>query len=263
MIANVQYTSIKRVLDNLLDHPLLRDVSLEQAVRYTIRFIQLHGYPALYNDKSETIEIENYRGVLPCDLISIKQVKDLRTGVCMRAMTDNFTPAIAGKESQRKCTTLTENVVPQIPDKGVPEGMDRYCPDRPVYNEQSFKTQGRIIYTSFPEGQVQIMYKAIPVDDDGYPLLIDNEVYLAALEAYIKKQVFTIKFDTGKMQAGILQNAQQEYAFLAAQLQDEMTVPSVSEMEVITRMWNTMIPSLRHFDDGFKHLGDREHLRIH
>lgn len=265
MIANIQYTNIRRVLDNLLDHPLLRDVSLEQAVRYTIRFISLHGYPALYKDRIKDIEIENYRGVLPCDLISIIQVKNLKSNVCMRAMTDNFNPSMDERKRKEKCTTLTNNVIPNPPmvHSPAPYGMDRCCPEKQDFTESSFKTQGRIIYTSFPGGHIQISYKAIPVDDDGYPLLIDNEVYLAALEAYIKKQVFTIKFDTGKINAGVLQNAQQEYAWLAGQLQDEMTIPSVSEMEAITRMWNTMIPSVRQFDSGFKHLGDREYLRLH
>ena len=107
---------------------------------------------------------------------------------------------------------------------------------------------------------VEIAYKSIPVDEDGFPLLIDNENYLAALEAYIKKQVFTIKFDTGKISAGILQNAQTEYAWAAGALQDEFTVPSISEMESITRMINTMIPKMREFDTGFINLGNREHL---
>lgn len=109
---------------------------------------------------------------------------------------------------------------------------------------------------------MEISYKAIPVDDDGYPMLIDNETYLNALEAYIKQKVFTIKFDTGKISAGVLQNAQQEYAWAAGELQNEMTTPSVSEMESITRMWNTMIKPVRQFDNGFRNLGDREYLRI-
>jgi len=133
---------------------------------------------------------------------------------------------------------------------------------RPLDVEGSFKTQGRIIYTSFPEGVVEISYKAIPVDDDGYPLLVDNETYLNALEAYIKQKVFTIKFDTGKISAGVLQNAQQEYAWAAGELQNEMTTPSVSEMESITRMWNTMIKPVRQFDNGFRNLGNREYLRV-
>jgi len=35
-------------------------------------------------------------------------------------------------------------------------------------------------------------------------MVVDNEVYLAALEAYIKKQIFTIKFDTGGISGNIL-----------------------------------------------------------
>ena len=106
-------------------------------------------------------------------------------------------------------------------------------------------------------------YKAIPVDEDGFPLLIDNEVYLGALEAYIKKQVFTVKFDQGKISASVLQNAQTDYAWLAGQLNSEFTIPSISEMESLTRVYTTLIKSPMHFDNGFQNLGDREYLRKH
>jgi len=249
MVRELQYTSIRRVLDNLLDHPLLRDVNLEQAVRYTLRFIGLHGYAKLYQDKIEDVDIKDFRGMLPCDLISIIQVKDLDSGICLRAMTDNFTPGLVPHDKRHHH---------RPPRFGV------YIP--PTYSssrEPAFKTQGRVIFTSFPRGRVGIAYKAIPIDEDGYPLLIDNETYLAALEAYIKMKVFTVKFDTGKIQIGVLQNAQQEYAFLAGQLRDEFVTPSISEMEAISRCINTLIPQVRHFDNGFVDLGNREYLVNH
>ena len=65
MVTEIQYTSIKRVLDDLLDHPLLRNLTLEQVIRHTLRFISLHGYPALYQDKIISVMIKNFRGVLP------------------------------------------------------------------------------------------------------------------------------------------------------------------------------------------------------
>lgn len=254
MVTEIQYTSIKRVLDDLLDHPLLRDLTLEQVVRHTIRFISLHGYPKLYQDKIETVKIKDFRGLLPCDLISIIQVKDLNSGICLRAMTDTFTPGLRPKPNDGyQPKDLLNNVNPPI---------DTYIPPvKGTMEELSFKTQGRIIFTSFPEGEVEIAYKAIPVDDNGFPLLIDNETYLNALEAYIKVKVFTVKFDTGKMNAGILTNAQSEYAWASHLLQSEMTMPSMSEMESITRMLNTMIKPVTHFDNGFKNLGDREYRR--
>ena len=248
MVTEIQYTSIKRVLDDLLDHPLLRDLTLEQAVRHTLRFISLHGYPALYKDKQEVVDIKDFRGLLPCDLISINLVKDLDTGLCLRSMTDVFTPKV--KDTKEKPVDLLNNI------------QGEYIPPMKEYREEpAFKTQGRIIFTSFPEGKVELSYKAIPTDEDGYPLLIDNETYLNALEAYIKVKVFTVKFDTGKIAAGVLSNAQTDYAWASHLLQSEMTLPSVSEMESITRMLNTMIKPTTSFDNGFRNIGDREYRR--
>lgn len=238
MVKEVHYTNIRRVLDDLLDHPLLSDLTLEQVVRHTVRFIGLHGFSRFYQDNIENVEIKDYRGALPCDLISIIQVKDMKTHLCLRSMTDSFTPGLTPP--------------PHHPHAHVP-----------VYGENSFKTQGQIIYTSFPEGIVQIAYKAIPVDDDGFPMVIDNENYLAALEAYIKKQVFTVKFETSKISQQVLRNAQIEYGDLCDQLREEFQQPSVSEMESISRMMTSLIPRVREFDNGFKHEGDRQYLRNH
>lgn len=255
MVTNIQYTNIRRVLDDITEHPLLRDVTLEQVIRYTIRFISLHGFPQLYQDKVGTVEIKDFRGLLPCDLISILQVRDMDTGICLRSMTDTFTPGLEPKPKERcQQEDFLDNATP----------IGEYIPPMKRHDEElTFKTQGRIIFTSFPDGEVEIAYKAIPVDDDGFPLLIDNETYLNALEAYIKVRVFTVKYDTGKIQAGVLSNAQTDYAWAAHNLQTEMTTPSVSEMESLTRYLNTMIKSNTRFDQGFKSLGDREYFRRH
>lgn len=94
MVNNIEYTSIHRVLDDLLDHPMLNDVSIEQVIRYTIRFMGLFGFPLLYEDKIEAVEIDKFRGTLPCDLIRVIQVRNAKTKIALRAMTDTFTPAL-------------------------------------------------------------------------------------------------------------------------------------------------------------------------
>lgn len=256
MVTNIQYTNIRRVLDDITEHPLLRDVTLEQVIRYTIRFISLHGYPQLYQNKISVVDIKDFRGLLPCDLVSIIQVWDTVANVCLRAMTDTFTPGLRPKPDMRNQPKDLLNNMKLPVDTCVP-------PIQEYKEEPSFKTQGRVIFTSFPEGRVEVSYKAIPVDEDGFPILIDNETYLNALEAYIKVKVFTVKFDTGKIQAGVLSNAQTEYAWASHLLQSEMTMPSISEMERLTRMMNTLIKPVRQFDNGFKDLGNREYLRIH
>lgn len=234
MVKEYNYINIREALSRVMRHPLLQDVTLEQAVQYTLDFIGIFGMPKMYQDKEEVVHIEEFRAKLPCDLISINQIKECKSGVCLRSMTDNFMP----REYYDK------NVGYKVPQ------------------ELTFKTQGQVLYTSFKTGDVSISYKALPVDKDGFPLLIDNSVFLRALEAYIKREVFTILFDMGKIQAAVLQNAQQQYAWLAGQLQSEFTIPSVSEMESIKRSWCTLIQRASSFNDGFRNNGNQEYIKL-
>ena len=220
------FVNIREILARVTSHPMLKNVDLEQAIRYTVDFLSIVGCPTFYLDKEVDITIEDYRGLMPCDLVSITQVKDKKTGLCMHSMTDTFNPR-----------------------------------EYNFHTEPTFKTQGNIILTSFRTGEIELSYKALPVDKDGLPLLIDNANFLKALELYIKKQAFTVLFDLGKLNANILQNTQQEYAWAVAQCEKEFIIPSVSEMESITRMWNTLIPNTTSFDGGFKNLGNREYLK--
>lgn len=233
MVKEYNYINIREALSRILRHPLLQDMTLEQAVQYTIDFIGIFGLPKLYQDKEEVLHIEDFRAKLPCDLISINQIKECKTGVCLRSMTDNFMP----REHDRSAGYR----IPQ---------------------ELSFKTQGQVLYVSFKTGDVSVSYKAIPVDKDGFPLLINNPVFLKALETYIKKEAFTILFDMGKIAPVVLQNTQQQYAWLAGQLQSEFTIPSISEMESIKRSWCTLLQRTSEFNNGFKNNGDQEYIRL-
>lgn len=234
MVKEYNYINIREALSRILRHPLLQDMTLEQAVQYTIDFIGIFGLPKLYQDREEVLHIEDFRAKLPCDLISINQIKECKTGVCLRSMTDNFMPR---------------------------EHYDRSAGYR-IPQELSFKTQGQVLYVSFKTGDVSVSYKAIPVDKDGFPLLIDNPVFLKALEAYIKREAFTILFDMGKISPVVLQNTQQQYAWLAGQLQSEFTIPSISEMESIKRSWCTLLQRTSEFNNGFKNNGDQEYIRL-
>lgn len=255
MVNEIRYTSIRRILDNLLDHPMLRDLDMDKAIRYSLRFIQLNGFPKFYEDKSADIGIEKFRGLLPCDLVSITQVMDLDTKLCLRSMTNNFPKAL----NPKPVNNLPDNTIGNKTDVG-----RAYIPPMKRHDEEpSFKTQGRVIFTSFPDGCVRVSYKALPTDEDGFPMIPDDEVFLAALEAYIKMQVFTVKFDTGKIQANVLVNAQQDYAFRVANMRSAYSVPSLSEFESISRLWNTSLLSQKRFDNGFIHNGDREYIRRH
>ena len=222
---NNNYVNIRELLARVTKHSMLKTVDLEEAIRYVVDFISIVGCPTFYLDKEVDITIEDYRGLMPCDLVSIVQVKDKNTGFCLHSMTDSFTP---------KEDTFNK--------------------------EPTFKTQGNVILTSFRTGEITISYKALPVDETGIPLLIDNANFLKALELYIKKEKFSDLYDEGKIREGVMIKAERDYAWAVAQCEKEFIMPSISELQSITNMWNTLIPRVREFDSGFTKLGNRQYI---
>ena len=231
MVKEIDYINIRELLSRVLRHPLLQGFTLEQAIQYTIDFIGIFGFPELYEDKETEIDICDYRGQLPCDLVEIIMVKDCKTNVPLRSMTASFNPG--GK----------------------------------YYNhlrvEPQFKTQGRVIITSFPKGSLIMAYRAIPVDEEGLPLLIDNTKFIKALELYVKCQLFTLLFELGKISQQVLNHTEQEYGWAAGQLEEEFKTPSEAEMQSITNMLHQIIVRHDEFYNGFERLGNKEIQIIH
>lgn len=230
----VNYISIRQVLDDLLDHPLLQDLSLERAVNYAIHFIQIVGVPNEFEEKTALINIENYRGCLPCDYYDMMQVRTYKEGeYCPRVFrytTDSFHHS---------------------PNKGDSDTWDL-----------TYKLQNSIIYTSIKEGTIEIAYHAVKVDKEGYPMIPENSSFIQALELYIKKKVFTILFDQGKINNAVLQNTQQEYAWAVGQAQRDLTMPTIDQMESISNMWTQLLQRNNEHSKGMKPLGRREYIKL-
>lgn len=225
------YVSIRQVMDDLLAHPMLQDLTLERAVNYAVQFIQILGYPQEFEEKTAVLDVENYRTNLPCDFYDIIQMRLLvngnKPGPVFVASTDSF-----HMSSIKDAHQLT------------------------------YKIQNFVLYTSLEKGKVELAYTAMMLDKDGYPLIPENSAFIKALELYIKKAWFTILFDMGKISQGVLQNTQQEYAWAAGQASTSLIKPSLDEMQAISNSWNTLLVKPYKHDEGFESLGTRQYLTI-
>lgn len=228
-------TSIRRVAERVFRHPLLREIDFETVVDYVADFLEIVGCPRLMSEKTEVLDINEHRIVLPCDYISIIQLREVPDGKhqkvrCYRYATDSF--------------HLSPN---------------EYGPND---RELTYKIQGGVIYTSTSNGQAELAYNAIDTDDEGLPVIPDSPLFLRAAEAYIKVMWFTVLMDTGQMQPAVLQNAQQEYAWAVGALEAEAQRMSLDKSESLMNMWNTLIMHKKEHASGFRTLGSEEHLRI-
>ena len=198
--------------------------------------------PPMFIEKTEKVKIKNHRGALPCDFHEMIQVRTIKhkdkchenhhTHV-LRYSTDSFHMSPIDRDHSHE-----------------------------EHNDPTYKIQGRVIFTSIKDCDLEIAYTAIAVDDEGYPLIPDKSTFTRALELYIKKQYFTILFDMGRIQQGILQNTQQEYSWAVGQAQSDMIRPPVDEMQSITNSLNTLLPRVNEHSRGFRTNGRMERIKL-
>lgn len=228
-----KYISLRQILDDVLDHPMLKDVSFERAVNHTVHFMRIVGCPRMFEEKTALVEIENYRGLIPCDFNDIIQVRthsscDRKNYGVFRHTTDNFHMS----ENKQNSFDLT------------------------------YKIQGNVIFTSIKEGVIEIAYNAFAVDSDGYPLIPDNSSFISALELYIKKKQFNVLFDTGKISQAVYNQVCQDYAWAVGQAQSDLIRPTIDQMQAITNSFNTLVQRVGEHRSGFVNHGSAEMIKL-
>lgn len=119
-----------------------------------------------------------------------------------------------------------------------------------------------MIYTSIEKGDIEMSYRAIMVDGDGYPMVPDDGTFPRALGLYIKKSQFTILFDMGKISKQILENTQQEYCWAVGQAQSSLVMPTIDQMESIKNSWTTLVQRANSHREGFRTDGSQEKIRL-
>ena len=226
-----QYTNIRLILDKTLKHPLMQDLSFETVVDYTVDFMRIVGVPNMFLEKTVIIEVNNYRAMLPCDYYKVIQIRK-PGGPTFRYSSDSFHMSEYKDFNNRPISDLT------------------------------YKIQGNIIYTSIEKGEIEIAYKAIAVDDEGYPLLPDNSSFTRALGLYIKKEHFTILFDTGKIDFRVLENTKKEYSWAVGDCQTEFNRLSLDEAESFYNSWRTLLLRDTEHRTGFINNGTKERIKL-
>lgn len=220
--------SIRALMDNIASHPMMRDIPDETVVRHVVDFMRIMACPLLMGERTARVRIECHRGELPCDFFEEVAVRGPR-GEAYRAASAAFAETDGCRGS-----------------------------DGPTY-----MVKGGVIHTSLEEGEVEVRYRAILEDADGYPLIPDNSVAMRAMEAYVKVKWFTVLFDMGRASQASLANAQQEYFWAAGQCDtaSRRLTPDMAE-SLLGQMRQLAWRSGEHAK-GFAGLGDRERWRAH
>ena len=227
--------SVGTILWKVLKQPIVQDLKYEDAAEYAIEYLRLIGAALSFEDKVESIKLNNYKGLLPNNLINIRGIQysecECEGGIAMRYASDIYH------------TNLGKDCV----------GGQEY----------TYITQNNIITTSMKDGWINLSYSALATDEFGYPLIPDNESFKVALEYYIIHRTLEGLWSMGKITDKVFQYYEQKRHYYSAQATNSMTIKNMDQMETMFNAINRLIIDVNPQETFYKNFGVKEIIKKH
>ena len=133
------------------------------------------------------------------------------------------------------------------------------CVNENAEHEDTYIIDANYIKTSFESGKICISYKAIPTDDDCFPLVPDDISYREAMFWYVYKKLLMLnpKFKNNGIDYAFAEERWQNYC---TQARNAANYPDIDRYESFMNQWVRLIPNMSRHDDGFESLNTRENI---
>lgn len=227
----------------VMKNPLASELTYEECAEYALEFIKILGAPVAYENKLIVLDLLSYKAELPCDLLYLNGVRYI-TGL------QNNVTGIAMRESS--------NVYHLDPIEF------NNSDSNSIYNSNSeftYKIQKGIIFTSQCNGCIQISYQGIATDENGYPLIPDNEKVMIGMEYYILSRYLEPLWMMGKITDKAFEYIQQKRYFYTPSAFTALQMPSVDKMETVMNGINRLIINTSAHQNFFKKFGEKEIIK--
>ncbi|GAF94059.1 unnamed protein product, partial [marine sediment metagenome] len=186
---------LDRVIDKIARDLGLNDVPYADFIEWIADALQHIGAYSQYTEKESNIIIEDYEGLLPCDLYKVKRMKMSRE---MKQSSEGFYGGTLTGELVRLGVDI-DQFTPYfrygvLPGDGIGQPLNGSV-STPLHSNSNLITPNSIgvqgskdyninhdrITTAFRYGIIQIQYLAMPVDERGWPMVPDSVSYRDAL----------------------------------------------------------------------------------
>ena len=232
-MSEKKWISLKIVLDKILRDPLFIGMTYEYAIDYMIDFMTIVGAPELFEEKlSKDLTFDNYRAELPTDFI--EEVQIIVDKNVLQWSTDTYI---------NQYNSINVNLNDEVDNDSL---------------NFTYKIRGNYIYFSKKKGTADILYKSIKVNEDeesdeyGDPMIIDDPVFILALQSYIELQFLKILFRAGKISGQVLDEAKQTYAWNVGRYETHSKKLTIGKMEAVSRLFRTIHVKNNEFATRFK-----------
>ena len=121
-----------------------------------------------------------------------------------------------------------------------------------------------MVTTNVKTGKACMAYRAFPIDEDGFPLIPDEERIKEAVYATLLRNVDYIKWREDPESAAklrLFEHSEREYCFFMASADSRIKTPDAGEMENIKNQILTLKPRINEFNNFFASMGANAGLR--
>lgn len=227
--------SIKVVVNRLMQNPLMKNINFEFVIDHTIELLEILHHPSLYVKKRERLNVVRGKAKKPLGMSKIEAM----------VRTDLAEPIYM---------THSEDIAQEFLGEG------GYTSQR---LDDTYTTNSTYINVNFDKGEVEVIYLALAVDEDCYPLILNDAVLIRCIESYLKYKWFDILNDMDMISDRKLNKAETDYCFNVAQADTSLKIPSADEMEALVNTVTQILPSSTEHSRRMEYLGAQEYRKIY
>lgn len=242
MALTGKFVEMDVVLDKLYrNYPFFKNIDYQDVVEWTGEAVAEFGIKATLTEKTTIIQVEEYRGKLPCDMY------EMHSGG-VRYVDEEGNPG---------------NTMINAADRFFMSNM-KHDPHYDFSDEKwSYKLNDNYIFTKFEKGAVEISYRGFVTDDKDRPMIPDNEMVILGVVSHIAEKLAFTKYITKKFDerrySHVLRKAKED----KAKALSEASIPSRDEQQAFVNMWVRMIPQFNSHAFGDRYTIERERLKNH
>ena len=205
--------------------------------------------------------VKNHVVSIPCGALGILAIEDeFGTRIPEGSdITDLSSPSSRyhGNDTQARPTTFNVDPLEHQTTDGVPtdkpgSSVPLYGEDLSVENNTNaasyYKIMGNKIQFSFEEGLVRVHYQGLVVDEEGYPMIPDNENFKTALYWYILMMLIGAGYEHKIFS---YQFAEAQFEKYGGRALAEIKFPSLDEKARIHRSLTRLVPPHHFYEDFF------------
>lgn len=222
--------------------------------------MSLIAIPNSFLDAVAIIDIEDMKGRMPENFYQMYKggVREYYSRIPMRYSTDIYH---TDDQEQRTQTITYAEVIGTTSNQDINGDIsseDTVLVNSPALStapeEYTYKINNYYLFTNFDSGKVEIVYKAFPMDDNGFPLIPDDTKFIRAVVEYIAERHFWKLMLIDKISERKYDRIAQQYYWAVAAVKSYASMPSVDEMENIRQRASMLLKHEDQHFSGFRYL---------